>query len=277
MVIVDGKRSQDLILGKAVDFAERFSADLHFIRFLNRMKYMVAAPVDYHMAPELSLNNEKRQLEHSLQELKSYWKKRTELEIHTEVLRDLPNRDLINYIGNKEIDMIIILGISNRYLWSYFRSTRIERIIRTVNCPVLTITEWSVKKNFRQIVLSVGHVVPARKLRLAYIFAKTFTARIHLISGTNENTGENRVHKFDTLLATLNLINSWGGVEAECKTFDDTDSITAAIEYARKIGADLLIVNTQKEFPRQGLFHSIFGAPISTAMNIPVLTVKPFP
>ncbi|MDX2045523.1 MAG: universal stress protein [Chitinophagaceae bacterium] len=272
VVLTDIEGKKQSLLGFSAELAHLCKAKLDLVHLLNHLNYAIGSPLDYHLAPVVYINNGKREIENKLKLIASRIGYENGLQISVKVLTEQPEKSLKQYAMETGVDLVILQACNNKLTMDYFRNSHVERIINYMECPVLTITGHKNANGIKSIVIPVGDLIPRRKLKLAFLVAKVYSAKIHLV--TSAGVGEDSEKCINNLLSACAMLKAWGNVQVECKRLDGADYGQSVIRYARKIFADLIVVNPGRETRLSGWINFLLGARIYTDSGIPVLIVK---
>lgn len=211
---------------------------------------------------------------YKLEKIKIYLEKRFSLSVQTHEEKGSLLEIVKNCIHSLQINLVVVGASKKTGLKEIIFGSVANSIIRLVKTEVLCIYPESNCKKLKKIVIPVGEFIPKRKIRLAYELARKFAANIHLITlGRNVNrNGEN----YNALMSTYRYIRDLTNIPIECKTVPGNNIAEAAVRYAEKMGADIILINPGSESKFSGGIWEKWGGEIFNHSTIPVLSVQPF-
>lgn len=172
-------------------------------------------------------------------------------------------------------DLIIIYKRSGKSCFHFFNQASPEHIAKKTDCPVLTIKVGSEEKKIRNIVVPVSQRIPERKLEIAIKLAKSFNAKIHLISFPDciveeEKSDQAFIESFKKIRENASLIIKHGPVFGN-------EIARAVLKYAESIQADIILANPTTE----SCIHYVVGTihisdMLSERSPIQILDVEPY-
>ena len=193
-----------------------------------------------------------------------------------------PEKIIIDYCIRHEIDLVL-LAPKKRVIWQLFRLrsfVNIGRLLKKLNCPVMTVFQHPAASSIKNIVLPVGEDLPMRKLLFATYLAKMAHATIHLVSldrKSNDVSGEAP----ESLYRSYRLLRENTNLEVECLTMAGGNLAESTWHYAQKIKADLILINSGKESLLSGFFddlrphplHRLYPRALFNVSRIPVMAL----
>jgi nucleotide-binding universal stress UspA family protein len=155
-----------------------------------------------------------------------------------------------------------------------------SRVIRSANCPVITISGSSHYNGCRSILLPMDLTKETKqKVQRAIEFAKLYDAQIRAVSAVRESDKEAIERLNEQMNLVKNIITAENvKCEAEIiKTVDGEKAIVPAIlNYAReKNDVDLIMIMTQQEHPVLDFFVGSHAQEFIRSSEIPVISIIP--
>lgn len=180
--------------------------------------------------------------------------------------RGKTERAIAEYVAIHHIDLI--LAQKSHHLLPFFpMGLDVNRVAARTNCPVLSLCDLSFN-GIRNIVLPITGYLPMRRIMLATYLARTFNASVHLISLTSSDaTANSRNQAY--LQKTFQLLKENTSVAVKCNTMEGRSIADTALEYAKRIKADLILANPGAESLLSG---RMFGKFLFNQSSIPVIT-----
>ncbi|WP_439882199.1 universal stress protein [Pontibacter sp. MBLB2868] len=192
------------------------------------------------------------------------------IDVVEEVVVDRPISKIKRTIKEDEVDLVVMGSKGASGLDEFLVGSNTEKVVRSADCPVLTIKHRDPEFIVKEIVLASDFKREVRYAVDRFIeFQKLFGARIHLVyintPGAFESSGnlrqklEHAAHKYGLENYTINVYN-------------DVIEEDGILHFANDIQADLIMMATHG---RTGLSHLLSGSIAEDLVNhtkIPVLT-----
>lgn len=274
LVLVDLSIASLHTAEEAAGFASKFGSELHLLSVSPR--YSIAA----RLFPETDYfttgGNEKeifRDNKFRLEKTKIDLENRFGVNIKTYAEKGHLGEIVKNYVHELSIDLVVINAMKKTGIREMIFGSVAGIIINSVDSEVLCVYPQSDCTHLKKIVLPVGKTIPKRKIRIAYDLARKFAASIHLISlnntDYNKKNGTTKV-----LLDAFRYLKDITNIPVECRTVSGSTIAEAAVNYAKLVGADMILINPEDESHWPGnLFHR-WGNDIINRSSIPVLSVQ---
>ena len=169
------------------------------------------------------------------------------------------------------IDLVLI-PISKLGTDPISKQIDINILSQQTQCPVLTIYDNFDPAHLQNIVVPVDDFLPVRKLTAATFLAKKFDGVIHLLG---QQYNSDQAAKLNTICLTkaYQLLRDFTNVKIHCSTERGSTVAADTLAYARKVQADLIVVNPGKESKMGGIFNKWLARYLHRVSNIPVLTI----
>lgn len=185
---------------------------------------------------------------------------------------DRPISKIKRTIQEDNVDLVVMGSKGSSGLDEFLIGSNTEKVVRTAECPVLTVKHRHPDFNVREIVLASDF---KREVRHAMDRFKTFQAlfgaRLHLVyintPGAFESSG-NLFKKLEDTAKEHNLQNY------SVNVYNDSVEEDGILHFANDIRADLIMMATHG---RTGLSHLLSGSIAEDLVNhtsIPVLTFQ---
>lgn len=247
--------------------AKKTDAMVHLIHVYERPLYHIQEPVIDSKENTRILNHIERELE-SMETYEFF----DGIKIKSHILPDVSITEIVENERFEDADLII-MGSHGASGWKEMLiGSNTEKVVRTANCPVLTIKNLNkpfkadnivFASTFYTEVESVFHKIKA--------FADIFDATIHLVKIVT------RTH-FETTLLSHKLMNDFAAKfklkKFTINTFNDDDLENGIIHFAEHIDADMISLTTHG---RTGIAHILNGSlaeDVVNHVNRPVLSMK---
>jgi len=174
-----------------------------------------------------------------------------------------------------DIDLVVIPGYHNKLVSFPGGQININKLSQHTQCPVLTVSKFS-GFHMQNIVVAINDFLPLRKLIAATFLAKRFDGMVHLLgqrSDTNTIDINNTMH----LTKAYQLLRNYTRVKVHRSVSKNGSVAEDILDYARRVHADLIVVNPGKESLLSGLFNRWIEKYLPVKSNIPVLTISSIP
>ncbi len=151
------------------------------------------------------------------------------------------------------------------------------RIVSYAPCPVITVRyDYQITGNgIKSIVLPIDSTLDTRqKVPFTVELAKLFGADIHILAlySTSIKTIQRKV---DNYARQVQKYISDEGINHHIESFQANNITNAAIEYARKVNADLIAIMTEQETTASNILLGPFAQQMVNHSPVPVLSIQP--
>ncbi len=181
-------------------------------------------------------------------------------------------KGIIEEAKKNDIDLIVMGSKGTSVLDEILIGSNTEKVVRNSDIPVLVVKNDVDVFNIKNVVFASDFDIRMQKTFQKIIdFTETFDATLHLLR-------VNTIQNFEISKKTEKKIEKFiEGYKIEhCKKaiYNDFSIEEGVINYADKVNADIIAINTHR---RRGLAH-LFGGSISTDVSnhakLPVITFK---
>jgi nucleotide-binding universal stress UspA family protein len=191
--------------------------------------------------------------------------------LHTHIMEGNLEIALAQYAVLNRIDLILVHK-RNTAFEGLLPGLNINRLAARTGSPVLSLQSDPSMAGIKNIVLPIGAHLPLRKIMLAIYMARDSSAAIHLISLTGSNAAmESKSHVY--MEKAYQLLRENTSLAIKCKTVEGANIADTTLEYARRVEADLILVNPGDESLLSGPLNRLFSKFIFNRSSIPVITV----
>jgi nucleotide-binding universal stress UspA family protein len=262
------------IIEKAIDIANEFGCDIHLLHvhttskafsFLQDRSFTTTKVKEQLQAKQVQIDGLIDNLRLSLDD---------GLLASGSVVQGSWQSVLKHTIITHDIDLVIIPSHSGRVSDPVIRQIDVNRLSQQTQCPVLTITSGFEIGHIQNIVVPVNDFLPVRKLTAATFLSKKYNGMVHLLGQRSESYSEDKTNTV-CLAKAYQLLSEYTNVRVHCSSDKGSSVASGALEYARKVDADLIVVNPGKESKLNGMFSRWMSKYLHRESNIPVLTISP--
>lgn len=188
----------------------------------------------------------------------------------TELRLGTPFHGIRKYINEQEIDLVVMGTAGHSKLEEMIIGSNTEKVVRHAKCPVLTVHNHAVKKDFRNIVYATNLSTEEEAFGKVVINTREmYNGTIHLVRINTPLNFESDVKVKKDLEAFARKI---GLKNYTINTFNHFEEEEGIIQFANAIDADLIALSTHG---RTGFAHVLAGSIAEDIANhsaIPVLT-----
>ena len=194
------------------------------------------------------------------------------VEVVQEVDVDKPINKIKRTIQEDAVDLVVMGSKGSSGLDEFLIGSNTEKVVRTADCPVLTVKNRQPEFDVREIVLASDFKREAGQAMQRFkAFQELFGARLHLVyintPGAFESSG-NLYRKLEDMAKRYGLQNY------SINIYNDTVEEDGILHFAQDIRADLIMMATHG---RTGFSHLLSGSIAEDLVNhttIPVLTFQ---
>jgi nucleotide-binding universal stress UspA family protein len=259
LVPVDFTAKNKWAIAKAIELSNSFHCNIHLVHVTRGAKSIFTGNPNTEMAMK------------KLAQLKSAYKQQLcgEGVFEISVLPGNQPAQLIRYIEQYEMDLVVT-GLSKfNFLQRIISSVSISRLAKKTNIPVLTVRSGGLVCHYKKIVLPVSGEVPMRQIRLAALLGRAFRSTVYFVS-LRKHADEKSQNILDTALEVVQSIST---IPVQCFLLEGQNLAKSTLEFSKKINADLIMVNPIKDFRLPGLWNRLTDKLLSYGSKIPVVTV----
>jgi nucleotide-binding universal stress UspA family protein len=171
--------------------------------------------------------------------------------------------------------LIIIAKKRNPDFFELSASVHPNRLAKSSTCPVLAIRRGSMQNKIKTIVIPVRSFIPYRKIEMAMEFAKRDRAKIHVVTLQSKMVSWNIDRNY--LLETYRLLKSRLTNAVEYHVLNGTNLPRATLDYAKHIGADMILANPCSETRITVFTGKHMNDLLLASSKLQILSVEPYP
>jgi nucleotide-binding universal stress UspA family protein len=257
-----------LYIEKAFHIARQLQCDLHIIHIEKGGQLSVKEYFSGISQEEKSTNtwHQLYQLQERYQQLSGD----NNSNIHIDYYQGKAEPFILEYCVRNQIDIIITARPA--MLYGFTEKLSIKRLARKTGCPVLSLDRKPGMEPLKNIVIPVDEKLSIRKLMFTSQLAKKLHSKIHLIALT-ENKVKQGTEDTGYLYRAYQLLRTHTSVVVECHPVTGDNIAETTRDFARRIQADLIVVDSDKESAQPGWLNSLFTRFVSNQSRIPVMTI----
>ncbi len=264
-----------MVMQKAIEIANRFECDLHVL-YVQPPLMTIPFLYDGNFSGTVYNNFTTEEIRQKMDNLALEYKSLLApgLQLTTEFVSGNWYAMIKEQVITKKIDLVVIPRNEKKFLGALLYRININRLTLQTQCPVLTVTRDFDISHLHHIVVPVADFIPVRKLTAATYLARRVNGVIHLMGYTG-NTLSGTDTGTKSLTRSYHLLQNYTNVQVYCATMNRSNTAEETLAYARKVNADLIVVNPGRETILKGWLGKLMGKYLYKESNIPVLTVAP--
>jgi nucleotide-binding universal stress UspA family protein len=270
MVPVDFTGKNKWAIAKAIELANTFHCNIHFVHVLYK-PVIPFIPIDRSLFTPYESTADLHAARKKLEALKASYSNQLcgNGKIEISVLQGTRTEMLPKYIRQYEMDLVVT-GLSKfNLLQRIISSVSISHLVTKTNIPVLAVRSSGLISHFKKIVLPLHQDVPLRSIKMATMLGRHFKSTVYLVSLRNNEPGQ-----INILSNTLEVIQSLSTIPVQSILLEGKNLAKSTLEFSKKINADLILVNPIKEFRLPGLWNRLTKKILSYGSTIPVITLE---
>jgi len=270
LVPIDFTGKNKWAIAKAIEIANNFDSNIHFVSIVHQtiipilpVEASIFTPYESHAD---RLNNYER-----LKELAARYSNEIccNGKIEICVLEGNPEKRLMEYIRDFEMDMVII-GLSKFNLAQrVVSSVSISRLAGKTNVPVLAVGSSGLIRHFKKIILPLHDDVTMRRIKMATMLARTFKSTIYMVTLRSENNAAEKI-----INEALEIVQSISTIPVQGIILEGKSLAKTTLDFSKKINADLIMINPLREFNLPGWWNRFTNKLLTYGSQIPVITIN---
>lgn len=257
-------------IAKAIEIANSFDCNIHFVNVVHS-SVAPMLPIEASIFTPYESHAERMDNYERLKELAALYNNQLcgHGKIEISVLEGNPEKKLAEYIQQFEMDLVVI-GLSKfNLLQRVISSVSIGRLARKTSVPVLAVGPAGLICHFKKIILPLHNEVSMQRIKIATMLARTFRSKIYVVTlRKDDNVAEKIIND------ALEIVQSLSTIPAQGIILEGKNLAKTTLEFAKKINADLIMINPLKEFNLPGWWNRLTNKLLSYASTIPVITVN---
>lgn len=273
LVPTDFSKTAQLAIEHAALLARLFKADLYILHSIEVMETIYSIE-----NPAIILNDLKeveKTASEELNKIASKLKKQHAISVKTICTRGKCYFEILQAVKDQNIDIVVMGTHGAGGFDEYFIGSNAHKTVTMCPCPVMTIQTISKKTGFTNIVLPIDDSFHSRqKVDLTIAIANRYGSKIHIL-GLQGKAGDTDPKKFRIKLDSVEKAVKKAGLPYLIKISKGDNLAVTAMNYSKKVKADLIVVLADHESEMSGSFLGAFSKQIINHSRIPVLSIKP--
>ena len=220
LVPIDFTTRNKWAIAKAIELSNSFHCNIHLV--------YVNSSANSFMGRHI--NNET--VFKKLEQVKTLYKNQLcgEGDLETRVLQGNVQKQLLNYIEQYEMDLVIT-GLSKiNFAHRIISSVSISRLAKKANIPVLAVRSGGLVCHFKKIVLPVSGEVPIRQIRFAALLGRAFKSTVYFVS-LRKNADDTTKGILDK---ALEMVQSISTIPVQCVLLEGQNLAKSTLEFSKK-------------------------------------------
>jgi nucleotide-binding universal stress UspA family protein len=231
LVPVDFSGRSKWAISKAIELANNFQCNIHLVHVVSK-HLLPLIPIDASLLlpydSTADMNNARKKLEVLRDTYRQHLCGGGKIEIS--LLQGLPSQQLVKYIEQFEMDLVVIGLAKFNLVHRILSSVSISNMARKTNVPVLAIRSSGLVSHFKKIVLPLTSDVPVRRVQFATMLARSFQSTVYLVGlRKDDNAAEIVLNK------TLEVVQSLSTIPVQCFLLEGKNLAKSTLEFSKRI------------------------------------------
>lgn len=270
MVPVDFTGKNNWAIAKAVELANSFDCNIHLVHVVHK-NILPFFPVEASLFTPYESHAERMDSYEKLKELAARYSPQLcgSSKIEISVVEGPPGKTIASYVQQFDMDMVVI-GLSKfNLVQRILSSVSIGHLAKRTNVPVLAVRSDGLICHFKKIILPLEGDVSLQRIKLATLLARTFKSTVYILTLRKENNTPEKI-----INEALQIIQSISTIPVQGFILEGKNMAKTTMNFAKRINADLIMINPLKEFHLPGWWNRLTGKLLSYGSGIPVITVN---
>ena len=257
-------------MAKAVELANALNCNIHLVHVVSK-NIIPLVPVEASNFYPYDYTADLKDAQDRLIKLKDDYRQHLccKGKIEISVLHGNEQEELAKYIRLFDMNLVIKGLAKFNLVHRMVSSVSVSSLARKTNVPVLAVMASGLVSHFKKIVLPLSDDIPMSRIRFAAMLGRYFKSTIYVLALKKEN-GE---HNFPVLSQTLEILESITTIPVQSIILEGKNLALCTLAFSKKVNADLIMINSIKDFYLPGLWNRLTKKLISYTSGIPVLTI----
>jgi nucleotide-binding universal stress UspA family protein len=165
---------------------------------------------------------------------------------------------------------MVVIGLSRFNLVNrILSSVSISKLARKSNVPVLAVRSSGLICHFKKIILPLYDDLAIPRIKLATLLARSFKSTVYMVTLRKEDNAAEKI-----LSEALEIVQSISTIPVQGIILEGKSLAKSTLDFAKKINADLIMINPLKEFNLPGWWNKLTKNLLSYQSKIPVITIE---
>ncbi|MBS1934662.1 MAG: hypothetical protein JST96_11740 [Bacteroidetes bacterium] len=156
-----------------------------------------------------------------------------------------PKSEIADYCKKHHIDIILLPEKKAPEIYNGGGHLNNYPFLFTQDLPILAVHFHNALNEIKNIVIPVGNFLPVRRLVIASYIGKLFHSTIHLVS-VNKKLLVNGYDEAVCMYKAYHLLRDNTNLRVECNMLPGKDITNVSLQYAEKISAELVLINSDE-------------------------------
>lgn len=273
LIPIDFSETSMIAIEHGAFTAQVFKAELVLLHVVERHweKFAVVAPELRVEAPTDLINAIEKRLEETAADIRAkYGVKSTCITSDGNIFSEI-----IAVSKEHNVDLIVMGTHGTSGIVEFFAGSNTYKVVTEAICPVISVRAYANKIGFKNIVLPIDDSAHSRqKVNHAVVMAKHFAAKIHVL-GLADSTDPGELKKFEIKLDQIEEYLKKCNISHSRKTIDGGNQAKVSYDYAKSVGADLIVIMTDQDENITGRLLGSFAQQVINHSKIPVMSIQP--
>lgn len=270
LVPVDFSGKNKWAISKAIELANNFDCNIHLVHVVYT-NILPMLPIGTGIFTPYESHASRVDACKRLKEMAAFYSNQLcgNGKIEISILEGNTANKLSGYIKQFEMDMIVIGLHKFNLVQRILSSISISRLAKKTNIPVLAVGPGGLLCHFKKIILPLHEELSMQKIKMATMLGRMFRSTIYVITLRKEdNVAEKIVNE------ALEIIQSLSTIPVQGIILEGKNLAKTTLDFAKKINADLIMINPLKEFNLPGWWNRITKKILPYDSRVPVITIN---
>ncbi len=266
VVGIDFSKTSVLALQYAINISRQTRSDILLVNVQKHLDYEVPLTTEEKKWP--------RDVTEQFEGLLNEYRKDVPQGIEYMVREGTVQEELSNQAKYSNAWLIVIGAHGLSGFEQFWVGTDSYRVVASARVPVITVRKgYDVNRALRKIVIPIDSTFETvQKVPFTLDLAKTFGAQVHFLS-LYRNALADVIEKVDASTHDAMRQAEFANLDMVIENAEAENITTAAIDYAKKINADLISILTEQEFAPRNVFLGPYAQQMVNRSPIPVLSM----
>jgi nucleotide-binding universal stress UspA family protein len=253
--------------------AQLFKAELVLLHVVEKHweQFSIVAPELRISAPDELINAIEKRLEETAVAIRSkYGVTSTTVTSNGNIFNEI-----LSVSKEYDVDLVVMGTHGTSGVVEFFVGSNTFKMVTQSICPVISVQAHAKKLGFQDILLPIDDSAHSRqKVNHAIVLAKHFASKVHILGLTDAEDESDR-NKFEIKLDQIEEYLKKCNLSYSRKTLEGKNQARTTYDYAKSIGADLIVIMTDQDEDLTGRLMGTYAQQIINHSKIPVLTIQP--
>jgi nucleotide-binding universal stress UspA family protein len=274
LIPTDFSETAELAVAHGAYMAQLFNAKIFLLHSIQYPAYALLPEEPTYMQQVIPLDEDK--IEQQLNQAADEIVKKYKVELSCLTLSGRPASSIAEAVNENNIDVIIMGTHGTSGFDEFFIGSNTNRVVTTVDCPVLSVQKLAQKVGFRNIILPIDNELHSRqKVNNAIELANAYKSTVHILGLLEDDEDESDEKKLALRLGTVKDALEHARVPFSCTLRRGQNPAVEAMKYSDEMKGDLILVMRGHESTVGRAFLGPFAEQLVNHSKIPVMSIKP--